>query len=327
MPCASYPASRLRRLRSNPTIRALVQENTLSLTDLVLPVFVSEGPGSRTEVALMPGVFRIPEHELGEEIQQIERDGISAVLLFGVVSSETKDCEGSDSWNPDGFLARIVRLAKNAAPNMVVIVDCCFCEYTIHGHCGVMQGETVLNDATVENLGKQAVTVARAGADIVAPSAMMDGQVAVMRATLDAAGFANVPIMAYSSKFASSLYGPFRDAAGSWIAGDRKAYQLDQANARQALRESLADEAEGADMLMVKPGLPYLDIVTKLRHDSLLPIVAYQVSGEYAMIKYAAIAGAINELQVVREVLVAFKRAGADLIISYFARDLARAGV
>jgi porphobilinogen synthase len=218
----------------------------------------------------------------------------------------------------------MVKRAKDAAPDMVIVSDACFCEYTDHGHCGVIDGHHVHNDMTIANLGRQAVVAAHAGADIIAPSAMMDGQVAAIRQALDEAGYIDTPIMAYSSKFASAFYGPFRAAAGCDLKGDRKAYQMDPFNGREALRESLQDEAEGADMLMVKPGLPYLDVLARLRERTLLPLVVYQVSGEYAMIKFAAASAALDEKRIVRETLGAFKRAGADLILSYFARDIAR---
>jgi porphobilinogen synthase len=273
----------------------------------------------------MPGVFRIPERQLAQEIEGLARDGVKSVLLFGV--SHHKDALGSDTWAADGLLARMIRIAKAAAPEMVVIPDICFCEYTDHGHCGVLRGDQVHNDETLDNLVRQSVTAARAGGDIIAPSAMMDGQIAAIRAGLDAAGFSDVPVMAYSSKFASAFYGPFRAAAGCELKGDRKTYQMDPMNGREALRESAIDEAEGADMLMVKPGMPYLDVLARLRQQTLLPIAVYQVSGEYAMIKFAAAAGAIDEGAVVRESLGAFKRAGADIIISYFARTVIREGI
>jgi porphobilinogen synthase len=221
----------------------------------------------------------------------------------------------------------MIKRAKDAAPGVMVISDTCFCEYTTHGHCGVIHNDDVHNDHTIENLGKQAVVAAEAGADMIAPSSMMDGQVTAIRSALDGAGFGNMPIMAYSSKFASAYYGPFREAAGCELKGDRMAYQMNPLNGREALRESDVDEAEGADMLMVKPGLPYLDVLTKIRQRSLLPLAVYQVSGEYAMIKFAAQAGAIDEHRIVRETLGAFKRAGADLILTYFAMDIARQGL
>ena len=248
--------------------------------------------------------------------------GIRSVILFGV--SAKKDTSGSDSWSSEGLLHRIVKLSKKAAPELIVISDTCFCEYTDHGHCGVLEGEVVDNDLTVENLGKQAVTAAKAGADIIAPSAMMDGQVRGIREALDTAGFSDTIIMSYSSKFCSSFFGPFRDAAGCSLKGDRKTYQMDFRNSREAIKESLLDEAEGADMLLIKPGMPNLDTISKVRERTLLPIAAYQVSGEYSMIKFAAQAGALDGEKVVMESLTAMKRAGADLILTYFAKEFAQ---
>lgn len=302
----------------------MVRETRLHLDDLICPLFVEEGIDAPAPVSSMPGVNRVPEKSLGEEVKAIRSEGLNAVLLFGV--SHKKDSTGSDSWRADGLLSRMTKRAKDAAPDLAVIADVCFCEYTDHGHCGVVENGHVHNDHTLANLAKQAVVAARAGADIVAPSAMMDGQVQAIRAALDEAGYTDTPIMAYSSKFASACYGPFRVAAGCDLKGDRKAYQMDPMNGREALRESLLDEAEGADILMVKPALPYLDVLARIRAECLLPLAAYQVSGEYSMIKFAAQAGAIDEKRVVRETLGSIKRAGADLIITYFARDLARDG-
>lgn len=319
-----FPATRPRRLRRTPALRDLVREQTVTPQDLILPVFVEEGLDDPLPIAAMPGVLRIPERRLAREVEAIARDGVRSLMLFGI--SHNKDEVGRDTLRPDGLVARMTRAAKDAAPELVLIPDLCFCEYTDHGHCGIVEGGTVANDATAENLGRQAVVAVEAGADMVAPSAMMDGQVAAIRRALDAAGHPEAPIMAYSSKFASAFYGPFRAAAGCELKGDRKTYQMDPLNGREALRESLLDEAEGADVLMVKPGLPYLDVLARLRERTLLPLAAYQVSGEYAMIKFAAAAGAIEEGRVVRETLGAFKRAGADLILSYFARDVVREG-
>ncbi len=315
----------MRRLRRTPALRALVRESALLPTDLVQPLFVEEGIHEPVPVAAMPGINRIPEHLLAGEVEAAARDGVRALLLFGV--SHHKDRAGSDAWQPDGLVSRMTRAAKRAVPEILVIPDICFCEYTDHGHCGVLHGGEVANDVTLENLGRQAVAAAEAGADFVAPSGMMDGQVAAIRHALDLAGHPDLPIMAYSSKFASAFYGPFRAAAGCELKGDRRTYQLDPANGREALRELLLDEAEGADILMVKPGLPYLDVLARLRQHTLLPIAVYQVSGEYAMIRFAAAAGAIDESAAVREALVAFKRAGADLIVSYFTRNLLREGL
>lgn len=318
--------TRLRRLRRTEALRSLVRENQVAATDLILPIFVDETSDEAVPIAAMPGVSRIPLKGLEREIEAIARDGVRALMLFGVAAH--KDASGSDTMSSAGLMARMTRAAKDAAPELVVITDNCFCEYTDHGHCGVLtENGHVHNDETIENLGRQAVVAAEAGADMVAPSAMMDGQVAAMRAALDGAGFEHLPIMSYSSKFASSFYGPFRDAAGCDLKGDRKTYQADPMNGREALRESAIDEAEGADMLMVKPGLPYLDVLTRVRAQTNLPLGVYQVSGEYAMIKFAAQAGAIDEARVVRETLGAFKRAGADLILTYFARQVLREGL
>lgn len=322
---ATSSFDRHRRLRGSATMRDLLRENTVTMNDLIYPIFVEEEIDDFLPIDSMPGIKRIPEKHLASEMKAMEQEGIRAVMMFGV--SHKKDATGSDSWAEDGLLARTICTAKDAAPSIAVISDTCFCEYTDHGHCGVLDGDHVHNDVTIENLGRQSVIAAKAGVDMVAPSAMMDGQIAAMRQALDAAGFNQLPIMAYSSKFASSFYGPFRDAAGCDLDGDRKTYQMDPLNGREALRESFSDEAEGADILMVKPGMPYLDVVARLRDRTDMPIAAYQVSGEYSMIKFAAQAGALDEAQVVRESLGAFKRAGASLILSYFTRDIAREGL
>ena len=319
-----FPATRLRRLRKTPALRDMFRESAFDLNDLIYPLFVEEELDSHQPIPAMPGIMRVPEAKLAAEVKAIQREGIKAIMLFGV--SHQKDATGSDTWHPDGLLSRMVKRAKDAAPDLVVIPDICFCEYTDHGHCGVVIDGHVHNDQTLENMAKQTVAAAKAGADMIAPSAMMDGQIAALRRALDEAGYHDMPLMAYSSKFASAFYGPFRAAAGCELKGDRKAYQMDPANGREALRESLADEAEGADILMVKPGLPYLDVLARVREQTLLPLAVYQVSGEYAMIKFAAQAGAIDEKRVVRETLGAFKRAGADVILTYFARDIAREG-
>ncbi|MGA3683419.1 porphobilinogen synthase [Pseudomonas graminis] len=320
-----FPAARPRRLRSNEHFRSLFQESEFTLNDLVLPIFVEEEIDDFVPINSMPGVQRIPESKLAQEVERYARAGIKSVMTFGV--SHHLDATGSDTWQENGLVSRISRTIKSAVPEMIVMSDTCFCEYTDHGHCGVMHGGHVDNDATIENLGKQAVMAARTGADVIAPSAAMDGQVKAIRAALDAAGFTQTPIMAYSTKFASALYGPFREAGGSALKGDRKTYQMNPMNRREALRESLLDEAEGADALMVKPAGAYLDIIRDIREASNLPLAAYQVSGEYAMIKFGAQAGAIDEHRVVRETLGAIKRAGADLIFTYFAMDLALSGI
>ncbi len=328
-----FPTTRHRRLRRTPALRALVRETRLHADDLVLPIFVEEEIDEPLPITSMPGVSRIPERHLAREIEAIAQDGVRSVLLFGI--SHKKDGTGSDTLAADGLMARMTRIAKQAAPELVVITDNCFCEYTDHGHCGVVEAPKVGapgalhvdNDHTLANLARQCVVAADSGADMVAPSAMMDGQISAIREALDDAGHGMTPIMSYSSKFASSFYGPFRAASGCDLDGDRKEYQMDPMNAREALRESETDELEGADLLMVKPGLPYLDILAKIRERTELPLAVYQVSGEYAMIKFAAQAGALDEENVVMEALGAFKRAGADLILSYFARDVIKRGL
>ena len=320
----AFPTSRPRRLRRTEALRRLVRETEVTPQDLILPLFVEEGIDAPVPIAAMPGVYRVPERDLPRSVEALARVGVRAIMLFGI--SHAKDDVGSDAMHAEGLVARMVRSAKAAAPELVVIPDLCFCEYTDHGHCGVLVGDAVDNDATIENLARQGVVAADAGADIVAPSGMMDGQVAALRRGLDDAGHEDTAIMAYSSKFASAFYNPFRDAAGCELRGDRKTYQMDPHNGREAIRESLLDEAEGADILLIKPGLPYLDVLARLRERTLLPLAAYQVSGEYAMIKFAAAAGAVDERRAVRETLGAFKRAGADLILSYFAADVIREG-
>jgi porphobilinogen synthase len=271
---------RFRRLRRTERLRSLVRENSLAPAQLILPVFVEEGVAAAVPIPSMPGVVRHPEAALGEVVARARDSGIGAVMLFGV--SHHKDACGSDTWNPDGLMARMIRSAKQAAPDMLVISDNCFCEYTDHGHCGVVAGEQVQNDATLENLVRQALTAAHAGVDMIAPSGMMDGMVAALRGGLDSAGFGQLPIMSYSTKFASAFYGPFRDAVDSSFKGSRSSYQLDMANGREALAESVRDEQEGADILMVKPGLAYLDVLANIRAHCARPLAVYQVSGEGA---------------------------------------------
>lgn len=310
------------RLRRSGALREMMQETHLRPEHLVYPIFVEENVEGRTPLTTMPGVFRESEKTLEARVKEVAASGVKSIILFGV--SHNKDHTGSDSLYEGGLLARMIRIAKQAAPDLVVIGDLCFCEYTDHGHCGPMSecGGFVDNDRTIANIAKQALIVAEAGADMVAPSGMMDGQVGVIRAALDQNGFAHLPIMAYASKFASGFYGPFREAAGTALGkGDRKTYQMNPANGREAIREALQDEAEGADILMVKPGLAYLDILADLRRETTLPLAAYQVSGEYAMIKFAAAAGAIDEQTAMMESLLSFRRAGAQLILSYFTMD------
>ncbi|ATP45306.1 porphobilinogen synthase [Pseudomonas kermanshahensis] len=320
-----FPSVRPRRLRQNESLRSIFQETEFRLEDLILPIFVEEGIDDFVPITSMPGVNRIPEKLLAQEIERYARAGIKSVMTFGV--SHHLDEVGSDTWNENGLVARMARICKDTVPEMIVMSDTCFCEYTSHGHCGVVHDHGVDNDATLANLGKQAVVAAAAGADFIAPSAAMDGQVQAIRGALDAAGFHDTAIMAYSTKFASSLYGPFREAGGTALKGDRKSYQMNPMNRREAVRESLLDEQEGADVLMVKPAGAYLDVIADIRAASRLPLAAYQVSGEYAMIKFGGLAGAIDEGRVVRESIGAIKRAGADLILTYFAMDLAREGI
>ena len=314
--------SRFRRLRKTSTLRSLVREHHLSVDDFIYPVFVEEDISEAVEINSMPGVYRYPEAALADVVHHISAAGCKAIILFGV--SSHKDHCGSDTLKADGLMARMINIAKAAAPELLIISDNCFCEYTDHGHCGVIVDNDVDNDATLLNLQKQAVVSAQAGADIIAPSGMMDGMISAIREALDDAGFSHTPIMSYSSKFASAFYGPFRDAVDSTFKGSRETYQMDPANGREALAESMQDELEGADILMVKPGIAYLDVIADIRKHSEKPLAVYQVSGEYAMIKAASAAGVIDEKAIVLESLIAFKRAGCDLIISYFALDAIR---
>jgi porphobilinogen synthase len=300
-----------------------VRETTVSVRDLILPLFVCEGEGVRRPVGSMPGVDQTSADELLRDAHEAVDLGVPAVLLFGV--PETKDETGASGYAEDSVVARAVRALKRELPELLVITDVCLCEYTSHGHCGVLRGEEVDNDATLPLLARMAVAHAAAGADIVAPSDMMDGRVGAIREGLDAAGLDHVPILAYSAKYASSFYGPFREAAESTPSfGDRCSYQMDPANAREALREVRLDVAEGADMLMVKPALPYLDVLYRVRQESDLPLVAYHVSGEYSMVMAAAERGWLDGDRAMREVLTSIKRAGADRIITYYARQFAR---
>ena len=326
---STFPHMRMRRLRRNDAMRSMVQENHVRIEDLIHPIFVEEDTKERSAIEKMPGVYRESEDSLQDLIKENDNLGLKAAILFGV--SHNKDSIGLDSLNPNGLMSRMIDRAKQAAPEMLIIADTCFCEYTDHGHCGVLDHtHDVDNDKTLENLGMQAVVAAEAGADIIAPSAMMDGQVLAIRHALDTTGFPHIPILSYASKFASVFYGPFRDAAGCSLEksdigkGDRKTYQMNPANGREAIREALQDIEEGADMLMVKPGLPYLDILMQLRQKTDVPLAAYQVSGEYAMIQHAAKAGAIDGEAVFMESLMAFKRAGADMILTYGAPQAAK---
>lgn len=317
--------ARLRRTRQNPIMRDILRETSLKLSDFIYPLFVLEGKGVKNEIASMPGVFRFSIDEILKECEILKKLGIKSILLFGVPA--LKDSIGSDALSNDGIIARTLRAIKqNFANDFVLITDLCFCEYTDHGHCGILSPNgAVDNDATLEISAKQALIHANSGADIIAPSGMMDGIIATLRKALDENAFKNLPLMAYSTKFASAYYGPFRDAAGSAPNfGDRKSYQMDPANAREALRESLEDEAQGADILMVKPALAYLDIISKLKQNTLLPICAYNVSGEYALLKAGAKLGVIDYERVMVETLLGIKRAGADMIITYHAKEMAQ---
>ncbi|MCU8010638.1 porphobilinogen synthase [Shewanella sp. SM74] len=316
------PLRRLRRLRNSEAMRDLLRETHISLSDLIHPLFIEEHITHAVPISTLPGISRLPESALAGEVRELYALGIRYVMPFGI--SHTKDDKGSDTWDDNGLLARMVRTIKATVPEMMVIPDICFCEYTDHGHCGVVHNNEVCNDLTVENLVKQSITAAKAGADMLAPSAMMDGQVKAIRQGLDAAGFEHVAILAHSAKFASSFYGPFRAAVDCELSGNRKGYQLDYANGRQALLEASLDEAEGADILMVKPGTPYLDVLSRLRQETHLPLAAYQVGGEYAGIKFAALAGALDERAVVTETFIGLKRAGADLIVSYYTKQYAQ---
>ena len=326
--------ARPRRLRLTPALRVLVRETTVRPAQLIAPLFVTHEPGAPRPIGSMPGVSQLPVDALAREAEALAAAGVGAVMLFGIPAA--KDAEGRDAWSERGIVQQAVRTLKRAVPQLAVITDLCLCEYTSHGHCGIVNGSLgpadprlpdgyVLNDATLEILARIAVVQAQAGADMVAPSGMMDGAVAAIRAALDGAGYAHLPILSYSAKYASGFYGPFRDAAqGAPAFGDRSTHQMDPANAREALREHALDAAEGADMLMVKPALAYLDVIraTRERFPD-LPLAAYNVSGEYAMVKAAAAHGWLDERRAVLEILTAIRRAGADAIITYHARDAA----
>ncbi len=318
----NFPDYRLRRLRKNTNLRRMVRETTLSVDDLVCPLFVTHGDGVKKPIPSMPGHFQLSVDDLVEETKKIRNLKIPAVILFGI--PETKDEEGSGAWAEDGIIQRAVRRIKDDVPDILVITDVCLCEYTSHGHCGVLDGEQVDNDATLELLARTALSHAVAGADMVAPSAMMDGQVLAIRDTLDEEGFSDIPIMAYAAKYASCFYGPFRDAAeGAPQFGDRTSYQMDPPNSREAIREIALDVEEGADIIMVKPALPYLDIIRLAKDEFDLPVAAYNVSGEFAMIKAADAQGWLDGKRAMMESLVSIKRAGADIIITYFAQEAA----
>jgi len=318
-----FPEYRPRRLRQNEALRALIRETRLSPSQLIYPLFVMPGTGIREEVVSMPGVFRLSVDQLGREAKECLALGVNSVILFGL--PEKKDAVGSEAHAKDGIVQRAVRELKDVAPELLVITDVCLCEYTDHGHCGIIIDNEVDNDSTLEVLARTALSHVRAGADMVAPSDMMDGRVGEIRSALDENNFHMTPIMSYAVKYASGFYGPFRDAAdGAPQFGDRRGYQMDPANGLEALREATLDVDEGADILMVKPAVAYLDIIKTLREEFDHPIAAYHVSGEYAMIKAAAAKGWINEQQVMQETLLSIRRAGAEIIITYFAKDMAR---
>ena len=316
--------NRLRRTRLNPLVRDLVRETRLDLDNFIYPLFVVEGQGVRNEIASMPGVFQLSIDEILKECCELKSLGIKSILLFGIPS--LKDSVGSDALSDDGIIARTLRAIKaEFGSSLLVITDLCFCEYTDHGHCGILDECSVNNDATLEISAKQALIHAKNGADMIAPSGMMDGIITCLREALDKGGFENLPVMAYSTKFASAYYGPFRDVAESAPSfGDRKSYQMDSANRFEAIRESLEDEVQGADILMVKPALAFLDIIRDIKERSLLPLCAYNVSGEYALLKAGAKLGVIDYEKVMMETLVGIKRAGADMIISYHAKEVAK---
>ncbi|HZW36117.1 MAG TPA: porphobilinogen synthase [Candidatus Deferrimicrobiaceae bacterium] len=320
----NFPEYRPRRLRKNELFRRMIRETKLSVDDLIYPLFAAAGKGIRNEVPSMPGVFQWSVENLVEEVKEAASLGIPAVLLFGI--PEKKDPLGSDAYSDKGIIQTAVRAIKDAVPGILVITDVCFCEYTDHGHCGILTPDgDVDNDATLAILAESALSHARAGADMVAPSDMMDGRVGAIREALDKEGFAGTPIMSYAAKYASGFYGPFRDAAGSTPrSGDRRSYQMDPPNAREALREVALDVQEGADIVMVKPALAYLDIICRVREAFDLPVAAYNVSGEYSLVKAAAGRGWVDEERVMLEILVGIKRAGADLILTYSAKEAAR---
>jgi len=315
---------RFRRTRINSTLRSLVRETSVSVDDFIYPLFVRTGEGIKTEVSSMPGVYQMSLDEILKECAHIQTLGLNSIILFGI--PDVKDSIGSDSLCEHGIIANAVRAVKKEFPDMFVVTDLCFCEYTDHGHCGIIDevNETVNNDATLEISAQQAIIHAKAGADMIAPSGMMDGIIETLREALDGAGYENLPIMSYSTKFASGYYGPFRDVAESVPSfGDRASYQMDPANRREAIAESVSDEMQGADILMVKPALAYLDIVREIKDATSLPMAVYNVSGEYAMLKMAGANNLIDYDRVVMETMTSFKRAGADIIISYHAKEVA----
>jgi len=319
----AFPLHRARRLRKNENIRRLVRETILTIDDLIYPIFIEEGENIKKEIPSMPDIYRYSLDRLAEELDEVSDLKIPAVILFGI--PKHKDEIGSESWNDEGIIQQAVRYIKQNYPDLYIITDVCFCEYTSHGHCGVLTDGDVDNDLTLENLKKQVVSHAKAGADMVAPSGMMDGMVKAIREALDENGYKHIPIMSYSAKYSSAFYGPFRDAADSTPAfGDRRSYQMDIANSREALREVQFDIEEGADIVMVKPALSYLDIISKIKENFNIPISAYNVSGEYSMVKAASRNGWIDGTKIALEILTSIKRAGADMILTYHAKEVAK---
>ena len=317
-----FPDYRPRRLRQNETLRRMIRETSLTVDDLILPLFVIDGRDVKNPIASMPGHFQLSIDNFLKTAKEAHELGIPAIVLFGI--PEKKDALGTSAYAENGIVQKAIRSVKAKFPDLVVISDVCLCQYTDHGHCGVLEGDTVDNDASLDLIARTALSHAKAGADMVAPSDMMDGRVAEIREILDENNFSRIPIMSYAAKYCSAYYGPFRSAADSAPKfGDRRTYQMDPANALEALKEAILDMEEGADMIMVKPALPYLDILRRVREECLLPLVAYNVSGEYAMVKAAEQRGWIDGARVMMEILLAIKRAGADLIITYFAKDAA----
>lgn len=321
----NIPFNRHRRLRASAGMRALVRETQLHKEDLIYPIFIIDGEQVKNEINSMPGIYQLSMDNLEAEMDEVVSLGIKSVILFGVPFDHDKDEHGTGAFHHNGLVQEATRLIKKQYPEVIVIADTCLCEYTSHGHCGVVEGEKILNDASLDLLAKTAISQAEAGADIIAPSNMMDGFVAAIRAGLDEAGYEDIPIMSYAVKYASAFYGPFRDAAnGAPQFGDRKTYQMDPANRLEAFREAESDVAEGADFLIVKPALAYMDIIRDVKNNFNLPVVSYNVSGEYSMVKAAAQNGWIDEKAIVTEMLTGLKRAGSDLIITYFSKDVAR---
>ncbi|MBK8943945.1 MAG: porphobilinogen synthase [Ignavibacteriae bacterium] len=320
---ANYPEKRLRRLRYNPIVRDLIRETSLTKNDLIYPLFVAPGENFRKEISSMPNVYQLSIDNIVRECEELVSLGIKAIILFGI--PEHKDEIGSEAYSENGIIQKAIRAIKSKVKNLLIITDVCLCEYTSHGHCGIIKGDEILNDETVSLLVKEAVSHAKAGADMIAPSDMMDGRILEIRKGLDENGFQNIPIMSYAVKYASGYYGPFREAAESTPAfGDRKSHQMDVANSLEALREAESDIAEGADIIMVKPAGAYLDIIKSVKDKYKMPTAAYQVSGEYSMIKAAGKVNWIDEERVMLESLISIKRAGADIILTYFAKDVAK---